>query len=147
MQASVQVAENAYRTAQREQSIKIKVMRIHLFVLLFLLGLITVAQSQIQMKYITTPKDYYLKGDNISVLINLKTLPETCKDGLDRVKIYVSGLSILQQSDWKRISAATWQKQIRLEVVGGNRKDAKITILRKVDKENLFFQEHFKISN
>lgn len=89
-------------------------MRIHLFVLLFLLGLITVAQSQIQMKYITTPKDYYLKGDNISVLINLKTLPETCKDGLDRVKIYVSGLSILQQSDWKRISPATWQKQIRL---------------------------------
>ena len=122
-------------------------MRILLFVLLFLLGLITVAQSQIQLKYITTPKDYYLKGDHISVLINLKTLPETCKDGLDRVKIYVSGLSIVKQSEWKKTSATVWQKQIQLEVLGDTKKDAKITILRKVDKENLFFQEHFKISN
>lgn len=114
---------------------------------MFLMALTAACYSQVQLKYSEQKKDMYRVGDRIELLVNLKTLPETCKDGLDRAKIYVSGLRIESQSDWKKISPTIWQKKIQLEVLNTSKKEAKLTILRKVDKENIFFQELFKISN
>lgn len=103
--------------------------------------------AQIQLKYLSAKKETYQPNDKIELLVNLKTLPETCRDGLDRAKIYVSGLTIDNQSDWKKITTTIWQKQLQLTIQNTSKKEAKLTILRKVDKENLFCQEFFKISN
>lgn len=119
-------------------------------IILSLFFLISVAvfasYGQISLKYLNEKRTEYKAGDKIELLISLKTLLVTCKDGLDKVKIYVSGLSISEQSEWKKISTSLWQKNIKLEVLKISKNQAKLTILRKVDKEDLYYQELFKIA-
>lgn len=115
-----------------------------IFVVLIISTLAT--YSQISLKYLNEKRTEYKAGDKIELLISLKTLPVTCKDGLDKVKIYVSGLSISEQGEWKKISTSLWQKNIKLEVLKTSKNQAKLTILRKVDKEDLYYQELFKIA-
>lgn len=84
-------------------------------------------------------------GDKISLNIKLKTLPETCADGLKRAKVYVAGLNIDTQTEWRRIGIGLWSKQIEATFVDNKKKAAKITITRVVDKESLFKQAEFQV--
>lgn len=106
---------------------------------------ISTLSAQINLKYISNKKANYQIGDRIELYISLKTNPKTCQDGMDKVKIYVSGLSIMEQSEWKKSTPLIWQKTIQLEVIEHAKDRAKLTILRKVDKEDLFYQELFTV--
>ena len=120
-------------------------MKYLLFIILFSLG--THLSSQIQLSYVSPKQETYKTGDVIKISIRIKTRPETCIDGMKRVKTYVSGLRIDKLSDWKELAKGLWQAQITLIVIDSKKKAAKLTIMRRVDKEDLFKQENFLISN
>lgn len=105
------------------------------------------AFSQISLNYLDAKKNSYTPGDLINLEIILKCRPETCLDGMKQTKIFVSGLEIEKQTAWKERSKGTYQKEIQLKVVKGKKKQSKLTILRKVDKESLFKQEILPVIN
>jgi len=116
------------------------------FALLSLLFCLTFTlQAQIRVDYPEGKKSVYQTGEIIHVRILLKSTPETCLDGMKKTKVFPSGLKINSQTAWKQIAKAQFQKELTLEVVSNKKKQAKLTILRKVDKENLFHQETFTI--
>lgn len=102
-------------------------------------------QAQISVVFPDGKKALYTLGETIRVRILLKSLPETCLDGMKQSKIFASGLKIKEQTDWKQLAKAQFQKDLTLEVLSTKKKTARLTILRKVDKENLFHQESFPI--
>ena len=101
--------------------------------------------AQIQFDYLTPKKNSYKTGDVITMNIRIKTLPETCLKGMNRVKTYVSGLKIDEISDWKELTKGLWQAKITLTVIDNKKKSAKLTVMRRVDKEDLFRQEIFSL--
>ncbi len=104
-----------------------------------------IAFSQIRFNYRNEKKDAYQIGDEIDLVIQLQSQPQTCKDGMRQAKVFVSGLSIETQGDWVSPSKGLWLKQITLRVTGNDKGKAKLTVMRKVDKESLFHQETFAI--
>lgn len=103
--------------------------------------------AQIQVDVLRGKQAAYKAGDKIDLRVKLKTLPETCQSGMKQAKIFVSGLDIDSQSDWKELAKGLWQKQVSLTVISNAKKNAKLTIMRKVDKESLFHQETFPLQN
>jgi hypothetical protein len=101
--------------------------------------------SQIQFSVIKGGKSIYKIGDKISLDINLKTLPETCSDGMKKAKLYVTGFDIENQTEWAQTNKGLWNKKINLIFIDNKKKIAKITIMRKVDKESLFKQMEFNM--
>jgi hypothetical protein len=113
--------------------------------ILLLLSFAFNLQAQISVSYPDGKKPVYLLGETVHVHVLLKSLPETCLDGMKQSKVFAQGLKIKEQSAWKQIAKAQFQKELTLEVVSNKKKTARLTILRKVDKENLFHQEAFSI--
>lgn len=112
---------------------------------LLLLCISVQLNAQIQVKYIKEKKDQYNVGDEIELLVRLRSLPETCKSGMKQARLFVSGLKIESQTDWIELTKGLWQKQLSLRIISNNKKSAKLTIMRKVDKESLFYQELFPV--
>ena len=83
------------------------------------------------------------KAKELNIII--KTRPETCTKGMKQVKIYLSGLKREKLSDWKELSKGLWTARITLSVTDKARKAGKLTIMRRVDKEDLFKQELFPL--
>lgn len=102
-------------------------------------------QAQISVVFPDGKKSLYTLGETVRVRILLKSLPETCLDGMKQSKIFASGLKIKDQTAWKQLAKAQFQKDLTLEILSAKKKATKLTILRKVDKENLFHQETFSI--
>ncbi len=101
--------------------------------------------AQISFAYVTPKKAAYNKGDKIELNIRIKTRPETCLKGMNRVKTYVSGLKIEELTYWKELAKGIWQAKITLSVTDNKKKSAKLTVMRRVDKEDLFKQEIFSL--
>lgn len=108
---------------------------------LLLFSLAYFLQAQISVTYPDGKKTAYQPGETIHVHILLKSLPETCLDGMKQSKVFAQGLRIKEQTAWKQTAKAQFVKEMTLQVLSSKKKTAKLTILRKVDKENLFHQE------
>ena len=113
--------------------------------MLLLFCLTPILQAQISVVYPDGKKANYQPGETVHLHILLKSLPETCLDGMKQSKVFAQGLKIKEQTAWKQTAKAQFLKEMTLEVLSSKRKTAKLTILRKVDKENLFHQEAFPI--
>lgn len=112
---------------------------------LLLFGLALILHAQITVVVPEGKKPIYKLGETIHVHVVLKSLPETCLDGMKQSKVFASGMKIKEQTPWKQGTKAQFLKELTLEVVSNKKKQAKLTILRKVDKENLFHQETFNV--
>jgi hypothetical protein len=104
-------------------------------------------QAQISVVYPDGKKTAYQLGETIHLHILLKSLPETCLDGMKQSKVFPSGLKINEQTPWKQTAKGQFLKELTLEFIPNKKKTALLTILRKVDKENLFHQETFPIQS
>lgn len=102
-------------------------------------------EAQISLVFPDGKKQAYTLGETVHVHIFLKSLPETCLAGMKQSKVFASGLKIKEQTAWKQLPKAQFLKEVTLEVISNKKKVAKLTILRKVDKENLFHQESFPL--
>lgn len=91
-------------------------------------------------------QDSYSIGDTIKLRVMVKTPPEICLDGMDRTKIYLSGLSVLKEEDWQQEKASVWTKKLSYIVIKNKKKKGKITVVRKADKGDFFHQKEFKIN-
>ncbi len=114
--------------------------------LLFLYLLLAIhLQAQINVAFPDGKKTSYAPNEKVHVHILLKSLPETCLDGMKQSKVFPQGLKIKDQTAWKEIAKGQFLKEMTLEVLTTKKNTAKLTILRKVDKENLFHQEIFPL--
>ena len=113
---------------------------------LFLFCFISV-QAQIRITVVKGKKDVYRVGDKVQLQIQLKTIAKTCVDGMKRANVFVSGIDINNQTDWKQIGVDLWQKDINAVFLDNKKKKAKITVMRQVDVESLFQQEVFVVQN
>lgn len=102
---------------------------------------------QIQIEHTPPKRPLYHTGDTIQINVTLKTLPETCANGMKQAKIYLSGLQTLRQTEWHELKKGLWQKQLSLLVIDNQKHEAKLTIARKVDKESLFRQEVYPVAD
>lgn len=101
--------------------------------------------AQVTISITNGEKNVYQPDDKIEILVLANSLPETCQSGMDRTKVFVSGLEIQTQSEWKLVKKGLWQKSLVLTVVNTKSSEAKLTVLRRVDKEKLFKQHFFKV--
>ena len=58
-----------------------------------------------------------------------------------KTKIYLSGLEINKQSEWKQKNTGLWEKEMVLIINPGKKAQSKITVLRRADKGDFFIQE------
>ncbi len=114
-------------------------------ILLILLCFSLNSTAQISFHFLQGKKSTYNVSDIIELQVQLISQPQTCKEGMKQAKIFVSGLSIESQSDWNSSTKGVWLKQIKLRIIDNGKQKAKLTVMRKVDKESLFHQEEFSI--
>ncbi len=90
-------------------------------------------------------KETYALGDQMELRVSITVTPEICTDGMERTKIYLSGLELAKESDWQQVSSGRWTKILSLKVVGNKKNEGKITVLRKADKGDFFIQKKIRI--
>jgi|GEM_PF-2001562 len=100
--------------------------------------------AQVRIDYTNGRKTTYQQGDRVELSITLRCVPETCLSGMRQSKIFLSGLGMVSQTDWKQLGTGLFQKLISVEITEGKSKESKLTVMRRVDKESLFRQEIFK---
>lgn len=113
------------------------------------LGIFLIACSmlhaQIWIKIDQGEKPVYQAGDSLQLTIQMKTVSETCKDGMRLAKVFVSSLEIVTQDDWKMLKPGFWVKHLKVRMEKSDKGIAKITVQRRVDKEQLFLQKNFDL--
>lgn len=124
-----------------------RIMRIHklLFFSLVFLSIPTLNVAQVQVKITKGEKNAYNIGDEIRLCICISTDPQTCKDGMNQVKFYPSGLVIKEPGDWKELKKGVWQKDLTCIIRGNKKGYSQLTIMRRVDKQSLIHQEKFNL--
>lgn len=103
--------------------------------------------GQIKLEYVTAKKNGYVVGDVIDLKIALKSNTGTCLQGMKQTKIYLAGLELLSETEWKELSKGVFVKHVKIQIRESKSSTRKLTILRRVDKESLFHQEKFALQN
>lgn len=99
--------------------------------------------AQIWIQVEQGEKPFYHSGDSLQLTIQMKTVSETCKDGMRFAKVFVSALEIMVQDDWKMLKPGFWVKHLKVRIEETDKGHARVTVQRRVDKEQLFLQKQF----
>ena len=122
----------------------------HLTLLLTIFTHLFFAQANnvtVKLMHVENQQKTYGIGDTVHLKIIVITPPEICLDGMSHTKIYLSGLSVLEENDWQQSNTNTWTKYATYRVINNKKKESKISIVRKADKGSFFYQKHIKKSN
>jgi hypothetical protein len=111
--------------------------------LLLVLCCFLTTTAQITVRFPEPKKATYAVGETVVVQVCLKCAPETCLDGMKQSKVFLSGLEIKHETDWKQLSKGVFRKNMELIFLKSKKNTAKLTLLRKSDKDDLFKQEVF----
>lgn len=93
------------------------------------------------ISFTNNEKDIYSIGDTLKILIQINMPPQICSDGMQKTKIYLSGLEINKQVEWKQKNNSLWEKEMELIVHSTKKEQSKITVLRRADKGDFFIQK------
>jgi len=119
------------------------ILKLILTILFF--GAILTSQAQVSYKIISGEKSVYAPNDEISIQFQLKVDPKSCQDGMEKTRIYPSGMKILNKSEWLELKKGLWQTTVKCLITGNKRGFGQLTVVRKTDKQDLFEQVKFKI--
>lgn len=78
--------------------------------------------------------------DTVRTRVMIRSLPETCKDGMKRTKIFVSGMEVIDKTEWKQTGKGLFEKDLTLKIHEKETVKPKLTVRRKTDKEEYFKQ-------
>lgn len=81
----------------------------------------------------------------MQLTVQMKTLHETCKDGMRQSKVFVRSLEIVKQENWMMQKPGFWVKHLLVRIEENSKSTPQISVQRKVDKEWLFLQKEFPI--
>lgn len=101
--------------------------------------------AQITILLTDNEKVNYAPCETIKTKVIVKSLPETCTDGMKRTKIFVSGMDIINDAEWKQKGKGCFEKYLILKIHEKPGNKSRLTIKRKTDKEELFKQKVFNI--
>lgn len=118
-----------------------------ILLILFNQNVLLVNTHEADVKIIVTDgeKNIYAINDSLKIEIKVYMPPEICLDGMELTKVYISGLSILNQEDWKHFGNGIWVKNMSLVIRQNKKNESKITVTRKADKGHFFKQKKFKV--
>ncbi|MGQ1783961.1 MULTISPECIES: hypothetical protein [unclassified Saccharicrinis] len=110
------------------------------------LNIATAQNAQATINFWGVKKSNYAIGDTLRIKIQVNIPPEICSDGMQKTKIYLSGLDIIEQSQWNAMDNRNWAKEMTLKVRPNKKGMGKITAFRKADKGEFFIQEKISIA-
>lgn len=113
--------------------------------ILFLSITILEASNNIRLKVVEGKKNEYSIGDKIKIKIAAKMPKETCLEGMQQSRIYLKGLKKISEKEWVEIKSRIWVKELELKIVSTKSEYGELTILRKADKGDFFYQHRFKL--
>lgn len=116
-------------------------MRKLLILLMFAFSSITWAQ--VKFVYLSGKKDIYNVNDKVRITIEMQVPPETCVDGMKKVKILGSGLHIISLGNWTELRKGLWYKNIECVVETNKKSFSQLTVFKRSDKQDLVVQEKF----
>lgn len=116
-----------------------------IFFCLLLAVQVRAQEAEVDIIGLNLTQDYCSVGDTITVKIIVTTPPQICIEGMDKAKIYLSGLSLLEEMAWQVHEDNVWTKEASYIVISNKKKKAKITVIRKADKGDFFQQKVFEI--
>jgi len=116
-----------------------------IFVLLIIFPVFCNTDNQVQIHFIQGRKNIYKTGDKIELQVTVYVPDEICPDGMDKTKLFISGIKIVRENSWEHIKRGVWQKKLTLEIVGNKKGVAKLTVYRRADKGSFTFQERFNL--
>jgi hypothetical protein len=109
-----------------------------------IMGTLT-APAQITLHFDGSKKSAYMPGETQTLQIQMICQRETCLSGMKQNKIFASGLEITNQSAWQQKGPGLFIKLLTVRFLETKKPMAKLTIMRKVDKDDLFRQEVFNL--
>jgi hypothetical protein len=118
-----------------------------LVIIIYLTIISQIGFAQIEIKIQSGEKASYQVGDNIGIKVFITSLPQTCAEGMERVKFYQSGIKITSQSTWKELKKGSWMKDVMISIVGNKKGMGLLTITRNSDKESYTKQIKFMLSD
>ena len=124
-------------------------MKSFAFILFFSITLSNIGKAQnanASISFSNTRKEVYGIGDTLQIRVQVRIPPEICSDGMQRTKIYVSGLELYKQGEWQQKTGQVWRKQMAFIVTSNKKGQGKITVIRKADKGDFFLQEKINIA-
>jgi len=111
--------------------------------ILMMLLFSSVAWSQVKFTYNDGKKEVYVVGDKVQITIEIQVPPETCADGMQKLKILGSGLKITSLSDWTEVRKGLWNKKIECVIETNKKSFSQLTVFKRSDKQDLVVQEKF----
>jgi len=111
--------------------------------ILMMLLFSSVVWSQVKFTYNDGKKEVYVVGDKVQITIEIQVPPETCADGMQKVKIFGSGLQISTLSNWIEIRKGLWSKKIECMIQPNKKTFSQLTVFNRSDKQDLVVQEKF----
>lgn len=81
-------------------------------------------------------KQLYKPGDEVVLLITVKQSHRRCTESMDKTAYEPTGLKILAATDWKETSAGTWERKMKLKVIGTADGHLMFNVSRSCSKED-----------
>ncbi len=117
-----------------------------LFVFICTLCVVVYAQNKDAIiQIVDGEKDVYSVGDEVSMEIKVTLPPEICSEGMENVKMYLSGLNIEEEQPWIKENESDWTRKLKLKIIRNKKSLSKITVFRKADKGSFFSQLELKV--
>ena len=80
-------------------------------------------------------KDTYRKGDEIVVIIRVTRSHRNCTVSMDETKLTAKGMKIIGATEWKQVSAMSFERKVKLGVTGIDKGKLYLEATRDCNKE------------
>lgn len=111
-------------------------MKITIMIAVFLAGILSVSHAcEVKFNISGEKKEVYKAGEDLIVEVTVVYTHRVCEIELSETKFTYEGIKILGATPWKEKSPGTYTRQIKLQVLKDEKKEASLTLIRKCQKE------------
>lgn len=104
--------------------------------LFFVFGaLVNLVACDITFSIAGNKKETYKAGDELVIEVQVKLIHRQCKVEMKDTKFTYEGLKIDGATDWTETQTGVYTRKIKAKVVSDSLKQAKLTVVRKCNKD------------
>lgn len=102
----------------------------------FLFVGVNLAKScEIQVKVVGEQKPVYSKGETVILEVVVFLTHRNCPEGIKSTEFKGEGIKLVGAKEWKQLTAGSFSRLIKAEIVGGEDGEAVLHVRRSCDKE------------
>ncbi len=125
-----------------------KMLRSKVFIvslLLFAFAVVEANACDMKFEILKGKKEAYKKGDIVIVKITVLLTHRNCPIALKETKYEMKGLKVAGATKWKMKDANTWERKLKLKIIGNTKDKVYISSTRTCDKEGGYGIIKFKV--